>query len=175
MSNPQEFASDNGDANGNRPAERKPSSSGQTRWGRFDEMAGVVLFMASGIACVLGWFQGRMYWLLVPFFFAGAIVLYQRAARQALKKANTEKQEQGKLKYQVTKTRLLTLKSVGVPQDVRRALFRLRDQPPGPADEFLGKVAQDLSWERINQWREEILTYTKIDNTSAAISPVNRQ
>ena len=174
MSNSQEFASHNGSVNGTRPTERKPSSPAQTTWGRFYEMASVLLLIASFISFVLG-FQVGWYWLFLPFLFAGAIYLYRRAAREAVERVKREKQEQAKLKYQVSEIRLLTLKNVGVPTDVTEAVAPLVGQPELPADQFLAKIAQDLSWARVNQWQEKILMYTRIDNAPTVTPAVNSQ
>ena len=145
-------------------------SASQTNWGPFYELAGVVLGMASLVSLAL-LLQGQERWLLVLFFItavvagAGAIFFYVSAAHQALKKANAEKLEQAKFKYQVTTNRLLTLKTLGVPVDVRMALRKLLDSPAQPEYEFLRNVAQDLSWERINQWKQQILTHTRTDSS----------
>ena len=63
--------------------------------------------------------------------------------------------------------RLTTLESVGVPADVRSALRGLINESPLTADEFLARATLNpdggLSVERMKQWRETILTYTRVD------------
>lgn len=167
--------SNNGSANGTQPTEPKSSSSGQTRWGRFYELAGVLLFIATIVFFMLGWYRHWAYWLAVPVLLAGAMALYKRAAREVIEKVNGEKKEQAKLTYKVTKVRLITLRSVGVPLDLRTALTGLLTIAPEPADEFLKMLARDVSWERINRWREVILTHTRIDNPAVAVPVVNQK
>ena len=163
MSTPE----DSGSANGTPPTKRDAYTSVQTGWGRFFELAGVVLLMASLISLVL-LSQGSTHWLLMLFSVAGvvgAIASYYLAVHQARKQANTEKLAQAKFTYQVTANRLLTLKTLGVPVDVRRALTHFLNKSAEPEDKFLKNVAQDLSWERINQWRAQILTHTRTDTS----------
>ena len=174
-SNSQEFKAHAPIANGTKPTEPKMSSSDQSTSGRIYELVIVLLFMATLVFVGLG-LQDWKYWLLVPIALTVMIGLSILATHKALERKEREMQDQAKLKYQVTEFRLLTLKTVGVPVDIRRALSRLLTQSPMPADDFLKKVAKDLSWKRINQWREEILIYTRTDNppTATAVNGQNQ-
>ena len=172
MSNAPQTTSTNGSANGTKPRERKLASAGQTMSGRFHELACVLLFIASAVFLVLG-FQSWRYWLVSLASFVGAILFYFLATREALARLQIETEEHAKLQYRVTEIRLLTLKSIGVPPDLRSALGMIRDEPAATEEQFLEKVAHHVSWERINLWKEQILTHTRTGDMLAPISSVN--
>jgi hypothetical protein len=132
-------------------------------------MLSVLMFIGSVVFFVLG-FQAWRYWLLVPILLIVGIGLNLLATNLALERGAREKQKQAQFTYRVTKIRLVTLRSEGVPLDVRRAMARLLNQEPLPEDKFLEQVAQDLSWERINRWREQILASTRVGSAPSVIA-----
>jgi hypothetical protein len=163
MSNSQELGHHNQSPNGTKPTERKLFLSGQTKLGRTYEWVSILFLIGIVVFFVLG-LQVWWYLLLVPTSLIGAIGFNLLATRRALKGGEREKQEQTQFNYKVTRTRLLTLRSVGVPTDVRRALARLIDKEELPVGTFLQLVAQDVSWKRINPWTDQILMYTRVDS-----------
>ena len=155
---------------GTKPTERKLSSSVQTLSGRICEMLSILMVIGSVVFFVLG-FQVWMYWLLVPILLIVGIGLNLLATNIALERGAREKQKQAQFTYRVTKIRLATLRSEGVPLDVRRAIACLLNEKPLPEDKFLEQVAQEVSWERINKWREHILASTRVRSEPSPTLP----
>lgn len=147
-----------------------------TNLGRFYEILAIT--SAVGILVVYGLnFSG---WLLalavivLAILSAGAYMLairYAVTARRVqglLEKARAaeESARTSLWKYKITYGRLRTLKEAGVPEDVTVALEPFVNQEPLLKKQFLDTLALkcDLSWERINEFTDTVLKYTKVDS-----------
>ena len=176
MSTPQEAKAQSNGTNVNTLTELKPPLVGQTTLGRFLEMFSV-LFCAASVVLLVVDFKNPLYWIVALYLLVNALLFFKLAVRNAVKEVTKQNEEQAKLRYKVNGRRLTTLESVGVPADVRSALRGLMNESPLTAEEFLAKATLNpdggLSVERMKQWRETILTYTRIDSTPAVTPGAN--
>lgn len=176
MSTPQQAKAQSNGTNVNPLTELKPPLVGQTNLGRFFEMSSV-LFCAASVVLLVVDFKNPLYWILAVYLLVNAVLFFKLAVRKAVKEVTKQNEEQSKLRYKVNGRRLTTLESVGVPADVRSALRGLINESPMTAEEFLAKATLNpdggLSLERIKQWRETILTYTRVDGMPGVAPSIN--
>lgn len=173
MSTPK--APSNG-TNVNTLTDLKPPLVGQTNLGRLFEML-CVMFCALSVVLLVVDFKNPLNWIVALYSLVIALLFFKLAVRTAVKEVTRQNAEQATLRYKVNGRRLSTLESVGVPADVRSALRGLLNESPLTADEFLSKATLNpdggLSWERMKQWRETILTYTRVDGMPAVAPSAN--
>lgn len=176
MSTPQQAKAQSNGTTVNTLTELKPPLVGQTNLGRFFEMLSVLFFAASVVLLVVG-YENPLYWLLALYLLVNAFLFFKLAVRNAVNEVAKQNEQQAKLRYKVNGRRLTTLESVGVPADVRSALRGLINESPMTAEELLAKATLNpdggLSLERMKQWRETILTYTRIDGMPAIAPSAN--
>jgi hypothetical protein len=179
----EELKAANTTPNGNVRLNAQPAPSARDRSiGRVCEILAVIALAVCifiyGLATITAKILGTV-------LIALAVLMYKLAIRYAVRVETAEKalgeEEKARaqsLRYKVTDVRLRTLEEVGVPQDVRAALAKLAEQSPLPEEQFLAELAlnsdTDLGWERTNEFRGEILKYTKVDVDRKSLPPPSR-
>jgi hypothetical protein len=110
--------------------------------------------------------------LAVVFF-----VTLATALRLAVGLSRAERADAASVMYKVTKARIKTLTTAGVPADVTEALEKLAGQPPLSGRAFIDRLAlgtdTDLGLERTKEFEEQILKYTKVDRNDATPPPAD--
>lgn len=80
-------------------------------------------------------------------------------------------------KYKITNGRIKTLEAADVPKDVTETLHKFVEESPLPKKQFLEHIARnsDLSLERINEFADTVLKYTKVDSHPDVVPKPNQR